>query len=260
VFRKEFDNGTLRPVIILKSEFPNPNSQIRIPKSEFPNPKSKIKNQQPTLPLEFRWLGRVAYQAALDLQRELVEKRLENRVPDTVLLLEHEPVYTIGRTRDHSSLGNTDSLPFPVVEINRGGKATYHGPGQLVAYPILDLTKHGKDLHRYLRALEDTIISACREFAVSAARREGLTGVWIGEKKIASIGVGVKKWISMHGFALNVSGDLAPFNTIVPCGIENVTMTSVARESAREVTVQSMAESIQPHLVRELLKLRTNNP
>jgi lipoyl(octanoyl) transferase len=128
-----------------------------------------------------------------------------------------------------------------VVQTNRGGQATYHGPGQLVGYPILDLRAHGQDLHRYLRAIEDLMIAICARFGVAARRREGLTGAWVADRKIASIGVGVRHWISMHGFALNVSGDLAPFQQITPCGITGVAMTSIALETGKPVTVQAAA-------------------
>jgi lipoyl(octanoyl) transferase len=128
--------------------------------------------------------------------------------------------------------------------INRGGQATWHGPGQLVGYPLLDLRKRGSDLHRYLRDLEEFLISLCAEFGVAASRRDGLTGVWVGEKKIASLGVGVRRWISMHGFALNVCGPLEGFDHITPCGIAGVEMTSLEREGAAGVSVESVAEKV----------------
>jgi lipoyl(octanoyl) transferase len=199
--------------------------------------------------IESRWLGRISYEEALALQERLVKERSEslkhpelyasNR--DLLLLLEHEPVYTIGRTPDQSSLRDAAHLPHPVVQINRGGQATYHGPGQLIGYPILDLRNHGKDLHLYLRRLEEFLIDLLSGYGISAQRREGLTGVWIGHRKIASIGVGVRNWISMHGFALNVCGDLSPYREITPCGIAGVEMTSVERETGRG-SVEEVAE------------------
>src|SRR5207302_1476383 len=156
---------------------------------------------------------------------------LTNEISDQFLLLEHEPVYTIGRTPDQSSLRDAARLPHPLVQINRGGQATYHGPGQLIGYPILDLRERGQDLHRYLRALEEILIETCAVFGVAAQRRDKLTGVWIENRKIASIGVGIRDWITMHGFALNVCGDLSPFSEITPCGIAGVEMTSIERES-----------------------------
>ena len=199
-----------------------------------------------------KWLGRVDFETALAAQEEIVRRKIAGDAPDELLLLEHEPVYTIGRTPDQSSLRTQGDLPHPVVQTNRGGQATYHGPGQLVGYPILDLKKRGQDLHCYLRTLEEILIDALLKYDINAQRREGLTGVWVGEKKIASIGVGVRRWISMHGFALNVCGDLAPFYAITPCGIAGVEMTSVERECGQAVDVKTFAESVAeispPHL------------
>lgn len=196
-------------------------------------------------PISARWLGRMNYADALALQERLVSERL-SAIPnrDVLLLLEHDPVYTIGRTPDRSSLRDAAHLPHPVAQINRGGKATYHGPGQLVGYPILDLRGRGQDLHRYLRALEEILIQTCRVVGVAAQRREGLTGVWVENRKLASIGVGLRNWITMHGFALNVCGDLSPFEAITPCGIAGVEMTSLARELHAEVSVKTVADLV----------------
>ena len=188
-------------------------------------------------------LGRISYGDALELQEKIVAQKAENLdAPDELLLLEHDSIFTIGRTSDHSSLRDAAALPAPLMAINRGGQATWHGPGQLVGYPLLDLRKRGSDLHRYLRDLEEFLISLCAEFGVAATRREGLTGVWAGGKKIASLGVGVRRWISMHGFALNVCGPLEGFAHITPCGIAGVEMTSLEREGAAGVTVEAVAE------------------
>jgi lipoyl(octanoyl) transferase len=164
-------------------------------------------------------------------------------------LLEHEPVYTIGRLRDQSSLRDPASLPFPVFETNRGGQATYHGPGQLVGYPILDLNKRGRDLHVHLRNLEDILIRACAAFGVTAGRREEMTGVWVENRKLASIGVGVRKWISMHGFAINITKEcLPPFSAITPCGLDGVSMTCLEDEAGRAISVTDAAELIAREL------------
>lgn len=180
----------------------------------------------------WRWLGRLNFQEALAWQEELVAKKRENRnAADELLLLEHEPVYTIGRTPDQSSLVDAAHLPHPLFAINRGGQATYHGPGQLIGYPIIDLRRCGQDLHRYLRWLEELLIKTLAIYEIAAKTRPGLTGVWIENRKIASIGVGVRYWVTMHGFALNVCGDLTPFDRIIPCGIQNVTMTSIEKET-----------------------------
>ena len=192
--------------------------------------------------IDIQKLGRIPYGDALQHQLELVEKRRAGEIPDTVLLLEHDPVYTIGRTRDQSSLGNPADLPHPLVEISRGGQATYHGPGQLVGYLILDLKQYGRDLHVYLRTLESLLIEACATFGLETGRREGLTGVWCDGRKLASIGVGVRHWISLHGFAINVCGDLRPFGQITPCGISDVEMSSVSREIGREISAGEFAD------------------
>ncbi len=207
-------------------------------------------------PLDVQWLGRVTYADGLSLQERLLAQRQAGEIPDTILFLEHEPVYTIGRTRDRSSLRDAKERGLNVVEINRGGQATYHGPGQLVGYLILDLTQFGKDLHRFLRAIEQALIEGCRESGIEADRRDGLTGVWIENRKIASIGVGVRKWVSMHGFAINVAKDLSGFEAIVPCGISDVTMTSVELETEQPIAVEAFARQLQPHLIRELEALR----
>ena len=193
--------------------------------------------------IDVRWLGRVEYGSALDLQNRLVDDYLSGAGSEKLLLLEHESVYTIGRTRDQSSLRGSKALPHPVFEINRGGQATWHGPGQLVAYPILDLERRGRDLHRYMRFLEEIIIRTCSELGVACHRREGLTGVWVGSKKIASIGVGVRRWVTMHGLALNVERcSLEPFLHITPCGIVGVEMTCLESEAGRVSSVEETAE------------------
>jgi len=184
--------------------------------------------------LHVRWLGRMDFANALALQEEIVAKKREDPSHlDELLLLEHEPVYTIGRTPDQSSLLDAAHLPHALFAINRGGQATYHGPGQLMGYPIIDLRRCGQDLQ---------FIAG---YGIAASRRESLTGVWIGERKIASIGVGVRHWITMHGFALNVCGDLSPFNHIVPCGINNVAMTSMEKETGRAFSVAGVVASFK---------------
>ena len=196
--------------------------------------------------LRVRWLGRVEFAQALALQEEIVAKKREDpSSSDELLLLEHEPVYTIGRTPDKSSLLGAAHLPYPVFSINRGGQATYHGPGQLMGYPIIDLRRRGQDLHRYLRWLEQLLIELLAEYGIAASRRESLTGVWVDHRKIASIGVGVRHWITMHGFALNVCGDFSPFQHIVPCGINNVAMTSIEKETGKAFSVVSVARAVE---------------
>lgn len=194
------------------------------------------------MPLDVQWLGRISWQDAYALQEKLVEQRIVGAISDTVLLLEHEPVITIGRTPDKTSLLSVEQSNVQVMETNRGGQATYHGPGQLVGYLILDLNVLGRDLREYLRKLEDMLIHFCADFGVHASRREGLTGVWVDDRKIASLGVGVRKWITMHGFALNITKEsLVGFAPIVPCGIQGVTMTCLENESGRELDVEAVA-------------------
>ncbi len=208
-------------------------------------------------PLDVRWLGRMNFADALQLQENIVaQKRNEPNVADTILLLEHDPVYTIGRTPDQTSLRGASHLPHPFFQINRGGQATYHGPGQLMGYPIIDLRNYNQDLHKYLRWIEGLLVEFLGEFEIKAQRREGLTGVWVQERKIASIGVGVRHWITMHGFALNVCGDLSPFDQITPCGISNVTMTSIETETRRSVSVIEVAAAFEKLVARKIPELR----
>ncbi len=210
-----------------------------------------------TADLRVRWLGRMKFADALLLQEEILGKKREDRsLSDELLLLEHEPVYTIGRTPDKSSLLGSAHLPHPLFAINRGGQATYHGPGQLMGYPIIDLRRCGQDLHRYLRWLEQLLIELLANYGITACQREALTGVWIEHRKIASIGVGVRHWITMHGFALNVCGDLSPFNYIIPCGINNVSMTSMEKETGKAFSVVDVARIFEELALDRIIRLR----
>ena len=213
-------------------------------------------------PLVVNRLGSVAYEEALDLQRRLVDERRRGAIPDTLLLLEHPHVITLGSTSDpaHVLAGASDraQLGIELFETGRGGDVTYHGPGQLVGYPILALEEERRDLHRYLRDLEGALIDALARLAIRSERRSGLTGVWTAAGKIAAIGVRVSSgWITSHGFALNVSTDLRYFETIVPCGIVDCTVTSVERELARAVDPseiqQVVAESLAARLGRTIV-------
>jgi lipoyl(octanoyl) transferase len=207
--------------------------------------------------LRVHWLGRINFAQALALQEEFAAKKREDAaLEDQLLLLEHEPVYTIGRTPDRSSLLGSTHLPHPVFSINRGGQATYHGPGQLMGYPIIDLRRCGQDLHKYLRWLEQLLIDLLARYDIIAQRRESLTGVWVENRKIASIGVGVRHWITMHGFALNVCGDLSPFDHIVPCGINNVAITSMEKETKKSFTVANVALAVEKLALNSIVSLR----
>lgn len=212
-------------------------------------------------PLDIRWLGRMNFADALALQEKIVaQKRSDPAVADAILFLEHDPVYTIGRTPDQTSLRGGSHLPHPFFQINRGGQATYHGPGQLMGYPIIDLRNCGQDLHRYLRWIEALLVEFLAGLEIDAQRREGLTGVWVGERKIASIGVGVRHWITMHGFALNVCGDLSPFDQITPCGISNITMTSIEKETGKDVTVAPTAVMMEKLAAQRIDQLQMAAP
>ena len=196
--------------------------------------------------LEVVEAGSVPYQEALDWQRRLAEDRIAGRLDhDVLLLLEHPPVVTLGRTSRAAHVLRPAGVE--VFEVERGGDVTYHGPGQLVGYPILDLGGYKQDLHWYLRTLEQALIDALRRLAIPADRNPGYTGVWTRGRKIASIGIHVKQWVTWHGFALNVATDLAEFERIVPCGIQNVVMTSVERETGngkRETVWRDSVEAV----------------
>ena len=188
-------------------------------------------------------LGLVPYQEAWDLQRSLAAAVSQGAMPDTVIFLEHPPVVTLGRRTDEGELHVPDGTDVAVVETDRGGKSTFHGPGQLVCYPILDLRRHGKDVKKYVRDLEESLIRTMTPLGLEATRIEGLTGVWLQRppRKIASIGVHISRWITTHGYALNVDLDPAPFTEwITACGLEDAAFTTIARELQRDVTVDEV--------------------
>jgi lipoate-protein ligase B len=183
-------------------------------------------------------LGCLEYLHALALQEDILQRRCGGAESDTLLLLEHPPVFTLGRGAEEKNLLTPREVP--VHRVSRGGEATFHGPGQLVGYPLLDLTKHGRDVHVYLRGLEAVLIEVLATYGIAARREQGKTGVWMNEKKIASIGVGVRRWVTYHGFALNVTTDLSYFADIVPCGLVGVRMTSMAELLPVAVDVASI--------------------
>jgi lipoate-protein ligase B len=187
--------------------------------------------------------GTVDYAAALDLQHRLVAARLGDKIGDVLLLLEHPHVYTLGRGADQRFLLNPGDIP--VHRVSRGGQVTYHGPGQLIGYPIVRLEGAERDVIRFLRKLEQVIIASLALSGIQAGQRAGLTGVWIGAEKIASIGVGFRRWVSLHGFAVNVTSDLNFFERIVPCGIDGCRMTSMASLGCNETTTQSFATIVE---------------
>ena len=188
-------------------------------------------------------LGTVEYREALALQHSLAEQVGAGGIPDTVVLLEHPPTITLGRRTEEGEVHVPDGAEVEVVEVDRGGKSTYHAPGQLVCYPIFDLTRHGQDVKRYCRDLEQALIRTIAAFDVSATRIDGLTGVWLEQppRKIASIGIHLTRWISTHGYALNVDLDPAPFTDwITACGLDGYAFTSLARELGRPLAVDDV--------------------
>ena len=207
-----------------------------------------------SLQLEVRRLGRVEYADGLELQKTLVEQRKRGEIPDQLLLLEHPHVITLGvKTRSDLShvLESPESLAAQGVglfESGRGGDVTYHGPGQLVGYPILELAADRRDVHRYVRNLEEALIRAVAEFGIAAGRIPGLTGIWVGpaghEAKLAAIGVRISRWVTSHGFALNVNTDLSRFGLIVPCGIVDRGVTSMERLLGREVPMAEVEDAV----------------
>jgi lipoyl(octanoyl) transferase len=199
--------------------------------------------------LEFRRLGVVPYAEALDMQKALVEERRAGRVPDLLLLLQHPPVITLGvRSSSRSHITASDaqlgSLGIEVHETGRGGDVTYHGPGQIVGYPIIDLRPDRCDVHRYVRDLEEVMIRACADYGVTAGRIEGLSGAWVGSGKIGAVGVRISRWITSHGFAFNVSTSLRDFQLIVPCGIADRGVTSLEKETGRALSIDEVEERI----------------
>ncbi len=188
-------------------------------------------------------LGAVDYAAALALQDAIVAARMRGATGDMLVLLEHPHVFTLGRGADERFVTHRIA-GVPIHRVSRGGQVTYHGPGQLIAYPILRLDGAERDVTRYLRKLEAVMIAALARVGIAAGRRAGMTGVWVGPRKLASIGVGLRRWITLHGFALNVATDLAYFDAIVPCGIAGCQMTSVAREGRPDLSVAQVADLI----------------
>jgi lipoyl(octanoyl) transferase len=200
--------------------------------------------------LDVRRLGVVGYEEALALQRRLVEERRAERVSDLLLLLQHPPVITLGVKGDGGRANiiatpeRLDALGISVHETGRGGDVTYHGPGQIVGYPIVDLRPDRCDVHRYVRDVEDVMIRVCADYGVGAARIKGLTGAWVGVEKIGAIGVRISRWITSHGFAFNVSTDLDHFRLIVPCGISDRGVTSLEKATGRRLSMADVEDAV----------------
>lgn len=196
-------------------------------------------------------LGTVDYAEAHRVQQELQAKRISGDIEDTVLLLEHPPVFTLGRSaKQQHLLAPTEALEargFSVYEVGRGGDITYHGPGQLVAYPIVDLKPERKDVRKYVWSLEETMIRTCADLGLAAQRIHGLNGAWIEERKVGAVGVRISRWVTMHGLALNASTNLSHFDLIVPCGIEDKAVTSLSAELGRDIGAADLAEPLAAH-------------
>lgn len=201
--------------------------------------------------MKFLRLGRQPYEIVWEMQKELVVKRQQGLVPDTLILVEHDPVYTLGKNADENHLLQSRREDVPVFHVERGGDVTFHGPGQIVGYPILDLHNHLLSISWYMRSLEEVLIRTLAEFCIEADRREGLTGVWIDDRKIASLGVRVSRWITMHGFALNVNTDLRYFDGIIPCGIFECGVTSMERILRKKL----MLEEVENRIEREFINV-----
>lgn len=203
--------------------------------------------------LEVRRLGLVPYHDALKLQRSLVEERRAGRIPDILLLLQHPAVITVGvkgdggRSNVVADPGRLAELGIEISEAGRGGDVTYHGPGQVVGYPILDLRPDRCDVHRYVRDLEEVMIRVCADYGVPAGRIEGLTGTWVGDEKIGAIGIRISRWITSHGFAFNVTTNLDHFRLIVPCGLSHCGVTSLLRSTQRAVPTAEAEDAVIRH-------------
>ncbi|HEY9721417.1 MAG TPA: lipoyl(octanoyl) transferase LipB [Oscillatoriaceae cyanobacterium] len=201
-------------------------------------------------PLAIRWLGRQPYETTWALQKALIGPIADGEAPETLLLVEHDPVITLGRKAGAAQ--NVLSPDWSVIETERGGDATYHGPGQLVAYPLLALREGERDLHRYLRNLESLIIATLADYGLPGERRDGLTGVWVHDRKVASLGVAVRRWVTYHGLALNVTADLGHFARLNPCGLSSDVMGSMATWLEKPPALREVADRLVAHLPETL--------
>lgn len=207
--------------------------------------------------MEVQDLGIASYQHTWELQKELQVKRIDNKIIDTLLLVEHEPVYTFGKNADENHLLQNYPDEVKLFHIERGGDITFHGPGQLVAYPIIDLHHYKMSISWYMRSLEEVIIRSLNRFGISGERKDGLTGVWAGDEKIAALGVRISRWVTMHGFALNVNTDLTYYDSIIPCGIFDYGITSMEKvlgneqemSDLKKVLVSVFSDIFQPKKV-----------
>ncbi|MGD8782483.1 MAG: lipoyl(octanoyl) transferase LipB [Ignavibacteria bacterium] len=200
-------------------------------------------------------LGTVDYKMAWDIQKDLFEKRINDEINDCFILLEHPHTYTLGKVADRNNLlfsqKELEEKEISVYDIDRGGDITYHGPGQIVGYPIINLSDWFEDTHKYLRSLEQVIINVCGEYGLNCGRNEKYTGVWLHNRKICAIGIKIRKWVTMHGFAFNIQSDLKMFNGIIPCGITDKEVTSLEKELDRKVAINEVKEKIKKYFIDE---------
>ena len=195
--------------------------------------------------LNFLDLGYAPYEKTWNMQKEMQKKRINNQVEDTIFLVEHEPVYTFGKNSDENHLLQNYPHEVKVYQTERGGDITYHGPGQLVGYPIIDLHNYKMSISWYMRSLEFILINTLSQFGIIADRKEGLTGVWVKDKKIAALGVRISRWVTMHGFALNVNTDLHFFDSIIPCGIFEYGVTTMKKQLGKEIKMERVKETLK---------------
>ncbi len=207
-------------------------------------------------------LGIVDYKVAWDIQKDLFEKRINDEINDCFILLEHPHTYTLGKVADKNNLlfnqKQLEEQNISVYDIDRGGDITYHGPGQIVGYPIMKLSEWYKDTHKYLRSLEQTIINVCAEYGLSCRRNEKYTGVWLENRKICAMGIKIRKWVTMHGFAFNVYSNLQMFNGIIPCGITDKEVTSLEKELNRKIEINVVKEKVKQQFINEFSYEATN--
>tara|TARA_B100000315_G_C14594741_1_gene598188 strand:+ start:4089 stop:4868 length:780 start_codon:yes stop_codon:yes gene_type:complete len=200
--------------------------------------------------VEVHRIGSQPYEPVWETQKDLVKKRHLGLIPDSLIMVEHEPVYTVGKNGNDNHLLQSRRPDVPIFQIERGGDVTYHGPGQIVGYPILDLHDHKMSISWYMRSLEEVIINSLSQFGIAAERRNGLTGVWVGDMKIAALGVRISRWVTMHGFALNVNTDLSYFDGIIPCGIFEYGVTSMEMMLGEKIALPQVEEV----LIKEFMK------
>ena len=193
-----------------------------------------------SLGLEVLDLITAPYQEVWDLQRKMQAQRIENRIKDTLILVEHYPVYTLGKNASRKNIIIDSNKAIPVIETDRGGEVTYHGPGQLVGYPIIDLKNYKQSITWYMRSLEKIILQVLKKYAIIGTTKRGLTGVWVGDQKISAFGVRISKWVTMHGFSLNINTDLSNYEGIIPCGITDYGVTSISDILNKEINMQNL--------------------